>query len=205
MTQVAVVGAGLIGRAWSIVFARAGFDVALWDPYPQQIEAALTFISERLPELEEAGLLKEPAPIVAGRVRSAGTLAEAVAAAEHVQENGPERVDAKQALFGELDRRGVGRHGARQLDQRHSCQRVHRGAGRAGAMPGRASGQPAISDPSGRTVPRALDRPCGGVANACADDQCGPGAGHGEQGDGRVRAEPAAGRAARRGVQVDRG
>ena len=32
MTQVAVVGAGLIGRAWSIVFARAGFDVALWDP-----------------------------------------------------------------------------------------------------------------------------------------------------------------------------
>ena len=65
MTKVAVVGAGLIGRAWSIVFARAGFDVALWDPYPQQIEAALAFIGERLPELEEAGLLKEPAPIVA--------------------------------------------------------------------------------------------------------------------------------------------
>ena len=32
MTQVAIVGAGLIGRAWTIVFARAGFDVALWDP-----------------------------------------------------------------------------------------------------------------------------------------------------------------------------
>jgi L-gulonate 3-dehydrogenase len=103
MTKVAVVGAGLIGRAWSIVFARAGFDVALWDPYPQQIEAALVFISERLPELEEVGLLKEPASIVANRVRFAGTLAEAVAAAEHVQENGPERVDAKQALFAELD------------------------------------------------------------------------------------------------------
>ncbi len=104
MTKVAVVGAGLIGRAWSIVFARAGFDVALWDPYPQQIEAALIFISERLPELQEVGLLKEPAPIVANRVRFAGTLAEAVASADHVQENGPERVDAKQALFGELDR-----------------------------------------------------------------------------------------------------
>jgi L-gulonate 3-dehydrogenase len=103
MTKVAVVGAGLIGRAWSIVFARAGFDVALWDPYPQQIEAALTFIGERLPELQEVGLLKEPAPLVANRVRFAATLAEAVAAAEHVQENGPERVDAKQALFGELD------------------------------------------------------------------------------------------------------
>ena len=103
MTKVAVVGAGLIGRAWSIVFARAGFDVALWDPYPQQIEAALVFIGERLPELEEVGLLREPAPVVANRMRFAATLAEAVAAAEHVQENGPERVDAKQALFGELD------------------------------------------------------------------------------------------------------
>ncbi|HSU06679.1 MAG TPA: 3-hydroxyacyl-CoA dehydrogenase NAD-binding domain-containing protein, partial [Acetobacteraceae bacterium] len=28
MTQIAVIGAGLIGRAWTIVFARAGFDVA---------------------------------------------------------------------------------------------------------------------------------------------------------------------------------
>ena len=54
MTQVAVIGAGLIGRAWSIVFARAGFDVALWDPYPQQVEAARAFIGERLPELQEA-------------------------------------------------------------------------------------------------------------------------------------------------------
>jgi L-gulonate 3-dehydrogenase len=104
MTQVAVVGAGLIGRAWSIVFARAGFDVALWDPYPQQIEAALGFISERLPELLEAGLLKEAPAVVADRVRRASTLSEAVRDAEHVQENGPEQVAAKQALFAELDR-----------------------------------------------------------------------------------------------------
>jgi L-gulonate 3-dehydrogenase len=103
MTQVAVIGAGLIGRAWPIVFARAGFDVTLWDPFPQQVEAALAFIGERLPELAEAGLIKEAPAEVAARVRPAGTLAEAVATAEHVQENGPERVDAKQALFAELD------------------------------------------------------------------------------------------------------
>ena len=69
--QVAVVGAGLIGRAWSIVFARAGFDVALWDPYPQQVEAALGFIAERLPELQEAGLLDgAAAAVAAASVRS---------------------------------------------------------------------------------------------------------------------------------------
>jgi 3-hydroxyacyl-CoA dehydrogenase len=104
MTQVAVVGAGLIGRAWSIVFARAGFDVLLWDPAAQQVEAALSFIDERLPELEQADLLKEPPQLVARRVRPADTLAQAVGSAVHVQENGPERVDAKQALFAELDR-----------------------------------------------------------------------------------------------------
>jgi 3-hydroxyacyl-CoA dehydrogenase len=104
MTQVAVIGAGLIGRAWSIVFARAGFDVALWDPYPQQTRAALSFIAERLPELQEAGLLTESPNTVATRVRPVATLADAVRDVEHVQENGPERVDAKQALFAELDR-----------------------------------------------------------------------------------------------------
>lgn len=103
MTQVAVIGAGLIGRAWSIVFARAGFDVALWDPIPQQVEAAIAFIGERLPELEEAGLLQESPALVVARVRPADTLAEAVRSAEHVQENGPERVDAKIALFRDLD------------------------------------------------------------------------------------------------------
>ncbi|HEX4173863.1 MAG TPA: 3-hydroxyacyl-CoA dehydrogenase [Acetobacteraceae bacterium] len=104
MTQVAVIGAGLIGRAWSIVFARAGFDVLLWDPVAQQVNAAMSFIGERLPELEHAGLLKEPPQLVARRVQPADTLAAAVAPAVHVQENGPERVDAKQALFAELDR-----------------------------------------------------------------------------------------------------
>jgi 3-hydroxyacyl-CoA dehydrogenase len=103
MTQVAVIGAGLIGRAWSIVFARAGFDVALWDPYPQQVDAALAFIGERLPELEDAGLLNEPYRQVIDRIRPAATLAAAVADAEHVQENGPERVEAKLPLFRELD------------------------------------------------------------------------------------------------------
>jgi L-gulonate 3-dehydrogenase len=104
MTTIAVVGAGLIGRAWSIVFARAGFDVALWDPYPQQTQAALGFIAERLPALQEAGLLGEAPHAVAARIHPVATLTDAVRDAEHVQENGPERVDAKLPLFAELDR-----------------------------------------------------------------------------------------------------
>lgn len=103
MTKVAVIGAGLIGRAWSIVFARAGFDVALWDPFRQQVAAAQDFIAERLPELRDAGLLDEDPAAVGARIRCAPSLENAVRDVEHVQENGPERVADKQKLFAELD------------------------------------------------------------------------------------------------------
>ncbi len=104
MTQVAVIGAGLIGRAWSIVFARAGFGVALWDPFPQAVQPALDFIAERLPELKENGLLKDEPAAVMARIRPVQTLADALGDAVYVQENGPERVAIKIPLFAEMDR-----------------------------------------------------------------------------------------------------
>ena len=104
MTQVAVIGAGLIGRAWSIVFARAGFEVALWDQFPQAVQPALDFIAERLPELKENGLLKDEPAAVLARIRPVKELDEAVHDATYVQENGPERVAIKIPLFAELDR-----------------------------------------------------------------------------------------------------
>ncbi len=104
MTQVAVIGAGLIGRAWSIVFARAGFDVALWDKFPEAVPAALDFIADRLPELQASGLLADEPATVLARIRRVDDLAEALRDAEYVQENGPERVPEKIALFAELDR-----------------------------------------------------------------------------------------------------
>ena len=68
MPKIAVIGAGLIGRSWSIVFARAGFSVGLWDPLPRQTEAAMTFIAERLPELRQAGLLPDDPSVVLSRI-----------------------------------------------------------------------------------------------------------------------------------------
>ena len=104
MTQVAVIGAGLIGRAWSIVFARAGFGVALWDPAAPALEAALGFIRERLPELRESGLLADEPGAVLARIRPAAAMEAAVQDAEHVQENGPEKLADKKKLFAALDK-----------------------------------------------------------------------------------------------------
>jgi 3-hydroxyacyl-CoA dehydrogenase len=102
--RAAVVGTGLVGRAWSIVFARAGLEVAMWDPAAGAVEKALGLIDEALPELAEAKLLRGEAPAtVRGRLRPAGSLREALAGADHVQESAPERVEVKQALWRELD------------------------------------------------------------------------------------------------------
>ncbi len=101
--KIAIIGAGLIGRAWSIVFARAGFDVAIWDVAASAVSASRSFIRERLPELREAGLLQaDPAQVLA-RIRAAETLEEALEGAAHVQENGPERAEDKRLLFAQLD------------------------------------------------------------------------------------------------------
>jgi len=101
--KIAVIGAGLIGRAWSIVFARAGFDVALWDVSAQAVNAARSFIRDRLPELQDAGLLRDAPAQVLARIRPADTLEDALQNATHVQENGPERLADKRSLFAQLD------------------------------------------------------------------------------------------------------
>ena len=104
MTTVAVIGAGLIGRAWTIVFARAGFEVRLWDQFPQQTTQALTFIADRLPELRAAGLLADDPDTVLHRIHPVQSLWDAVKGVDYIQENGPERADIKKPLFAELER-----------------------------------------------------------------------------------------------------
>lgn len=101
---VAVIGAGLIGRSWAIVFARAGFRVTMWDQFPTQTSQAMSFIADRLPELHAAGLLPDDPTDVLARIKPMQSLWETVRDAIHIQENGPERVDVKAPLFAELER-----------------------------------------------------------------------------------------------------
>ncbi|HEY0418090.1 MAG TPA: 3-hydroxyacyl-CoA dehydrogenase NAD-binding domain-containing protein, partial [Acetobacteraceae bacterium] len=102
--KVAVIGAGFIGRAWAIVFARAGFAVSVWDPEDAATQAARGFIAERLPELHAAGLLRDLPDAVLARITPRSTLESALEGVRHVQENGPERVEIKTGLFREMDR-----------------------------------------------------------------------------------------------------
>lgn len=97
MTTVAIVGAGLIGRSWAVVFARAGMTVRLWDP-DDTVRAGLT---DAIRAMLAAGDISSDA---IRNVSVHDTLADAVRGVDYVQENGPERLEDKQALFAELDR-----------------------------------------------------------------------------------------------------
>jgi 3-hydroxyacyl-CoA dehydrogenase len=99
---VAVVGAGLIGRAWAIVFARAGVPVRLYDAAPDALEAADTRIAEALQDLGRFGLIDDP-DAVRARVETRPKLDRALDGAGYVQECGPETVEAKREIFARLD------------------------------------------------------------------------------------------------------
>lgn len=104
MAGVAIIGTGFIGRAWAISYARAGHQVVLWDEDAAAPARALDYIGQMLPDLAANDLLEGATPeALLARIRSEPDLAAALAEAEHVQENTPERLEVKQAVFARLD------------------------------------------------------------------------------------------------------
>nr|WP_315528778.1 3-hydroxyacyl-CoA dehydrogenase [uncultured Achromobacter sp.] len=98
----AIIGTGLIGQGWAIVFARKGWSVRLYDVNAAMLAEARSLILQQLRELETQGLLEDADGII-GRVHVADSLADAVKGACYIQENSPEKVEIKRALFSELD------------------------------------------------------------------------------------------------------
>ena len=104
MSKIAVVGCGLVGRAWAISFARAGHDVALWDENPDAPAVALDFVAGMLPDLVGNDLLNGETPeAVLGRIRPGSDLAAALEGIDYLQECTPEDLEVKRAVFARLD------------------------------------------------------------------------------------------------------
>lgn len=100
IARVAVIGCGVIGASWASQFLARGLDVVASDP-AEGAEARLrAAVSAHWPALEALGLAPGAGP---ERLRFARGPEEAVAAADFVQENGPERLDLKRELYARLD------------------------------------------------------------------------------------------------------
>jgi L-gulonate 3-dehydrogenase len=101
---VGIVGAGLIGRAWAIVFARAGCRVSIYDAAPEALGACQALLDENLTDLAAHDLIDEPPETVMARITPVSTLAEALEDAALVQENVRETLEVKKTIFAEMDR-----------------------------------------------------------------------------------------------------
>src|SRR5882672_4594027 len=98
--NVAIVGTGVIGASWAAYYLSRGFSVVATDPAPnaeanlrKYVDAAWTTLSKNgmAPSASRDRLTFEP------------KMAQALAKADFVQENGPERPDFKIKLFAEMD------------------------------------------------------------------------------------------------------
>jgi len=103
MEKIAVIGSGLIGRAWTMVFARAGHSVKVFDNVPGAVDKALALIATSLGELKDTGLINEEPAAIMKRIAPARTLEEAVGDADYVQENTSEKPEVKREVYRMLD------------------------------------------------------------------------------------------------------
>lgn len=98
--QVAVIGAGVIGGSWAACFLAQGHDVRAADPAPGAEASLRRAVAAHWPAMEAMGLAPGASP---DRLRFMLSAEDAAASADFVQENGPERLDAKRDLFARLD------------------------------------------------------------------------------------------------------
>lgn len=85
--KVGIVGSGLIGRSWAMLFAGAGYTVDLFDVDDKKVDAALVDIEAQLKSLESRGLLRGSLSPQQQRqlIRKCATLAECIKGSVHVQ------------------------------------------------------------------------------------------------------------------------
>ena len=96
----AIIGGGVIGGGWAARFLSAGLDVTVFDPHPEaerRLREMVALGSRALRKLVAAPLPPE------GRLRFVGSLAEAVATADLIQESAPEVEGVKQRILAEID------------------------------------------------------------------------------------------------------
>ncbi|KVZ31952.1 3-hydroxyacyl-CoA dehydrogenase [Burkholderia multivorans] len=92
--RIAIVGTGVIGASWAAFYLAKGFDVVATDPAPQ----ADARLRESL-----AAFLGDDADAACARLTFDADLVRALDGVDFVQENGPERLDLKRALYRQMD------------------------------------------------------------------------------------------------------
>lgn len=91
---IGIVGAGLVGSGWAVVFARAGHQVLVFDPSPEVRAKVIPWAQTALNDLAEVGLADDAGAALA-KISVVESLSQAVSPADYIQESVFERVDVK--------------------------------------------------------------------------------------------------------------
>src|SRR5215469_2907729 len=98
--RIAIIGTGVIGASWASLYLAKGLEVAATDVAPNAEAALRRFVDNAWPALERLGLSKGASK---ANLSFSPDLATTLKGADLVQENGPERIEFKQKLYGQLD------------------------------------------------------------------------------------------------------
>ncbi len=102
MKNVGVIGGGLIGASWAAIFSKSGFNVFVYDPYPDVFdtyESRVTSFLEELKTIDETINVEESL----NRINANVTIEDLCSNVEYIQESAPEILSVKQELFAKLD------------------------------------------------------------------------------------------------------
>lgn len=99
---IGIVGAGVIGRGWAFVFARAGHTVRLFDAQPDTARAALDRLREDLTVFKESRF-SDSIDAAFERLSPVDDIEEALGDATYVQESIREELSAKTEIFQRMD------------------------------------------------------------------------------------------------------
>src|SRR6516165_3835936 len=94
--RIAIIGTGVIGASWTALFLAKGLQVVATDVAPNAEAALKKFVETAWPALKQLGLSPGASQ---SNLKFTAALPEAVAGADLIQENGPERIDFKQKLY----------------------------------------------------------------------------------------------------------
>jgi len=98
--QTAILGAGVIGASWAALFLASGKQVALYDITKDAEKNVRDYIDKVWPSLVELNAVKNANP---DNIRFCRTACEAVEGADFIQENIPERLNLKHALYAQIE------------------------------------------------------------------------------------------------------
>ena len=98
--RIAIIGTGVIGASWTALFLAKGLQVVATDIAPNAEASLRKFVESAWPALKRLGISPGASQ---SNLKFTAALPQAIADADLVQENGPERIDFKQKLYGQLD------------------------------------------------------------------------------------------------------